>query len=158
VAATGGPTGDPVTTGRLAAAFPDTTAPGARCAPYRPGAAEYVTSRGARPVAVVRCDHGAAVPGGYVYYAQWPTAADARQWEVDQTSWGPSLDGLTRWVDGAGRPQGPVHTRSTGDGTVYATAAYSSRPYGFDVVCRSLDDAHRMFPAMHLLPASRVPA
>ena len=145
-------------TSRLAAAFPDIAAPGGRCTSYPAGDGEYVTSTGARALSVVRCDYGAAVPGGYVYYTQWPTAADAGRWQADQASRGPALDGVTQWHDGAGAPQGPVHTHASPDGTVYATAAYAERPYSFDVVTRSLDGAHRMLPAMRLLPAAQVPA
>ncbi|GAA4903783.1 hypothetical protein EV188_10466 [Actinomycetospora succinea] len=152
-----GPTAT-VPTGTLAAAFPDVTALGDRCAPYRVGAAEYVTSTGARPVAVVLCDYGAAVPGGFVYYTEWSTAADAQQWHDDQRSWGPNLDGMTVWGHGVDQRQGPLHRRTAPDGTVYATAAYSGRPYTFDIVTRSLDDSNRMFPAVHLLDSSRLPA
>jgi hypothetical protein len=145
-------------TSRLAAAFPDVAAPGGRCASYPAGDGEYVTSTGARALSVIRCDYGAAVPGGYVYYTEWPTAADAGRWQADQSSRGPALDGLTQWHDGAGAPQGPVHTHASPDGTVYATAAYAERPYSFDVVTRTLEGAHRMLPAMRLLPAAQVPA
>ncbi|WP_433029446.1 hypothetical protein [Actinomycetospora sp. CA-053990] len=117
-----------------------------------------MTSTGARALAVIRCDYGAAVPGGYVYYTEWPTAADARRWQADQASRGPALDGVTQWHDGAGAPQGPLHTHASPDGAVYATAAYAERPYSFDVVTRSLEGVHRMLPAMRLLPAAQVPA
>ena len=122
------------------------------------GDGEYVTSTGARALSVIRCDYGAAVPGGYVYYTEWPTAADAGRWQADQASRGPALDGVTQWHDGAGAPQGPLHTHASPDGTVYATAAYAERPYSFDVVTRTLEGSHRMFPAMRLLPAAQVPA
>ncbi|MHC1563671.1 serine/threonine-protein kinase [Actinomycetospora sp. C-140] len=153
----------PITTpvtdpGGLAAAFPDVARLGGACAPYAPGPQEYATSTGARPVAVIRCDHGAVVPGAYVYYTQWPTTADARRWQADQASGGPSLDGLASWDDGTGAVQGPRHTRAATDGSVYTTAAYADRPYSFDAIARSLDDAHRLLPSMHLLPAARVPA
>jgi hypothetical protein len=82
-----------------------------------------VTSTGAHPVAVVRCDDGAVVPGAFVYYTEWPTAADARRWHDDQVHGGPSLDGNTRWDDAGGHRQGPLHTRMAGHGGVYATAA-----------------------------------
>ena len=141
----------------LAGAFPDVAALAASCTPYDAGAQGYTTSTGARAVAVIRCDHGGAVPGGWVYYTQWPTAADARQWQADQVRWGPSLDGRARW-DAAGQDQGPWHTRSGTDGTVYATAAYADRPYTFDVVTRSSQDTARVFLAMRLLPAAAVPA
>ncbi|MDD7937638.1 hypothetical protein PHK61_04285 [Actinomycetospora lutea] len=144
-------------TGTLAAAFPDVTALGDRCAPYPIGADQYVTSSGARPVAVVLCDYGAAVPGGFVYYAEWSAAADARRWHDDQRIGGPSLDGITVWGHGADQRQGPLHRRTAPDGTVYATAAYADRPYTFDIVTRSLDDSNRMFPAMHLLPGAQLP-
>lgn len=144
-------------TGTAVAAFPDVAALGDRCAPYRVPPGEYVTSTGAHPVAVVLCDYGAAVPGGYVYYTEWPTPADAQQWHDDQRSWGPSLDGLTVWGHGIDQRQGPLHRRTAPDGTVYATAAYSGRPYTFDIITRSLDDSNRMFPAMHLLPATSLP-
>lgn len=147
----------PVLPGRLAAAFPDLTALGTACAAYPPGADEYVTSTGARPVAVVRCDHGAAVPGGFVYYAEWPTVADALRWQADQVQWGPSVDGAVQWRDGGGQLQGPWHTRAAADGTVYATAAYSERPYTFDVVTRSAQDSQRMRSVLHLRPATEVP-
>ncbi|MEJ2887826.1 hypothetical protein [Actinomycetospora aeridis] len=147
-----------VPTGRLAAAFPDVAALGDRCTPYRPGAEQYVTSTGARPVAVVLCDYGAAVPGGFVYYTEWSTPADARQWHDDQRGWGPSLDGLTEWGHGPDQRQGPLHRRVAPDGTVYATAAYAERPYTFDIVTRSTEDSNRMFPAMHLLPAAQLPS
>ena len=117
-----------------------------------------MTSTGARALSVIRCDYGAAVPGGYVYYTEWPTAADAGRWQADQASRGPALDGVTQWHDGAGAPQGPLHTHASPDGTVYATAAYAERPYSFDVVTRTLEGSHRMFPAMRLLPAAQVPA
>ncbi|MDD7917558.1 serine/threonine-protein kinase [Actinomycetospora callitridis] len=145
-------------TSRLAAAFPDVAAPGGHCASYPAGEGEYVTSTGARALSVIRCDYGAAVPGGYVYYTEWPTTTDARRWQADQASRGPALDGVSQWHDGAGAPQGPVHTHASPDGTVYATAAYAERPYSFDVVTRSLEGAHRMLPAMRLLPAAQVPA
>jgi hypothetical protein len=141
----------------LAAAFPDVAALGAACTPFDPGAQGYTTSTGARAVAVIRCDHGATVPGGGVYYTQWPTAADARQWQADQVASGPSLDGRARW-EAAGADQGPWHARSGADGTVYATAAYADRPYGFDVVTRSAQDAPLVFGAMRLLPATAPPA
>ncbi|MEJ2862514.1 hypothetical protein [Actinomycetospora flava] len=144
--------------GTLAAAFPDVTALGDRCTPYRVGAAEYVTSTGAHPVAVVLCDYGAAVPGGFVYYTEWSTAADAQQWHDDQRSWGPSLDGMPVWGHGVDQRQGPLHRRAAPDGTVYATGAYSGRPYTFDIVTRSLEDSNRMFPAMNLQPGDRLPA
>jgi hypothetical protein len=51
-----------------------------------------------------------------------------------------------------------LHTRAAADATVYATGAYADRPYGFDVVTRSLDDAHRLLPSMQLLPPDRIPA
>lgn len=143
-------------TGALAAAFPDVAALG-HCGPYPVGADQYVTSTGARPVAVVICDYGAAVPGGFVYYTEWSSAADARQWHDDQRTWGPSLDGMTVWGHGADQRQGPLHRRAAPDGTVYATAAYADRPYTFDIVTRSLDDSNRMFPAMHLLTAAQLP-
>jgi hypothetical protein len=143
-------------TGALATAFPDVTALG-RCGPYPIGADQYVTSTGARPVAVVLCDYGAAVPGGFVYYTEWSTAADARQWHDDQRTGGPALDGMTVWGHGPDQREGPLHRRTAPDGTVYATAAYADRPYTFDIVTRSLDDSNRMFPAMHLLPASQLP-
>ena len=145
-------------TSRLAAAFPDIAAPADTCASYPAGDGEYVTSTGARALSVIRCDYGAAVPGGYVYYTEWPTAADAGRWQADQASRGPALDGVTQWHDGAGAPQGPLHTHASPDGTVYATAAYAERPYSFDVVTRSLEGVHRMLPAMRLLPAAQVPA
>ena len=141
----------------LVEAFPDVTALGERCAPYRVGAAEYVTSTGARPVAVVLCDYGAAVPGGFVYYTQWSTAADAQRWHDDQRGAGPSLDAMTVWGHGADQRQGPLHRRAAPDGTVYATGDYAGRPYTFDIVTRSLEDSTRMFPAMNLLPADRLP-
>ena len=144
-------------TGRLAAAFPDIAAPGSTCSPYPAGPEQYLTSAGARPVAVIRCDYGAAVPGGYVYYTEWPTVADARRWQADQASRGPNLGGTTQWVDGAGTAQGPIHTHTSPDGPVYATAAYAERPYSFDIVTRSPEEADRMFPAMRLLPAAQVP-
>lgn len=141
----------------LAAAFPDVAALGAACTPFDPGAQGYTTSTGARVVAVIRCDHGAVVPGGGVYYTQWPTAADARQWQADQVASGPSLDGRARW-EVAGGAQGPWHARAGADGTVYATAAYADRPYGFDVVTRSAQDTPHVFGAMRLLPTPALPA
>ena len=141
----------------LAAAFPDVAALGTSCTPFDPGPQGYTTSTGARAVAVIRCDHGAVVPGGGVYYTQWPTAADARQWQADQVAWGPSLDGRARW-EAAGRDQGPWHARAGTDGSAYATAAYADRPYGFDVVTRSAQDTPHVFAAMHLQPAAAVPA
>jgi hypothetical protein len=141
----------------LAAAFPDVAALGTACTPFDPGAQDYTTSTGARAVAVIRCDHGATVPGGGVYYTQWPTAADARQWQADQVASGPSLDGRARW-EAAGGDQGPWHARPGVDGTVYATAAYADRPYGFDVVTRSAQDISVVFGAMRLLPAATLPA
>ncbi|WP_433783257.1 hypothetical protein ACQPX6_24870 [Actinomycetospora sp. CA-101289] len=141
----------------LAAAFPDVAALGASCTPFDPGAQGYTTSTGARAVAVLRCDHGAMVPGGGVYYTQWPTAADARQWQADQVAWGPSLDGRASWA-AAGADQGPWHARAGADGTVYATAAYADRPYGFDVVTRSAQDTPLVFGAMRLLPTAALPA
>lgn len=148
---------------RLAAAFPDiaaadTSGPGSTCASYPAGDGEYVTSTGARALSVVRCDYGGAVPGGYVYYTEWPTAADARRWQEDQASRGPALDGVTQWHDGTGASQGPLHTHASPDSTVYGTAAYAERPYSFDVVTRTLEGAHRLLPAMRLLPAAQVPA
>ena len=141
----------------LAAAFPDVAALGAACTPFDPGAQGYTTSTGARAVAVIRCDHGATVPGGGVYYTQWATAADARQWQADQVASGPSLDGRARW-EAAGADQGPWHARSGADGTVYATAAYADQPYGFDVVTRSAQDIPSVFGAMRLLPTTAPPA
>jgi hypothetical protein len=141
----------------LAAAFPDVAARGPACTPFDPGAQGYTTSTGARAVAVIRCDHGATVPGGGVYYTQWPTAADARQWQADQVASGPSLDGRARW-EAAGGDQGPWHTRAGDGGTVYATAAYADRPYGFDVVTRSVQDAPLVFGVMRLAPAAALPA
>lgn len=49
--------------------------------------------------------------------------------------------------------RGPWHTRVDAHGTVYATAAYADRPYGFDIVTRSPQDAPRVAAAMRLLPA-----
>jgi hypothetical protein len=141
----------------LAAAFPDVAALGAACTPFDPGAQGYTTSTGARAVAVIRCDHGATVPGGGVYYTQWPTAADAGQWQADQVASGPSLDGRARW-EVAGGDQGRWHARAGADGTVYATAAYADRPYGFDVVTRSAQDTPHVFGAMRLRPATALPA
>ncbi|GAA4750305.1 serine/threonine-protein kinase [Actinomycetospora chibensis] len=150
-------------TSRLAAAFPDIAAPagsgpGSTCSSYPAGDGEYVTSTGARALSVIRCDYGAAVPGGYVYYTEWPSAADARRWQADQASRGPALDGVTQWHDGPGAPQGPLHTHASPDGTVYATAAYAERPFSFDIVTRTPEASQRMFPAMRLLPAAQVPA
>jgi hypothetical protein len=141
----------------LAAAFPGVAALGAACTPFDPGARGYTTSTGARAVAVIRCDHGATVAGGGVYYTQWPAAADARQWQADQVASGPSLDGRARWEVG-GVDQGPWHTRAGADGTVYATAAYADQPYGFDVVTRSAQDTTHVFGAMRLLPGTALPA
>ena len=106
------------------------------------------------------------MPGGYAYYGayydayytEWPTAADARQWPDDQAGGGPSLDGITQWADGGAGPQGPLHTRAAGNGTVYAMSAYADRPYSFDVIARSLDDSRRMVCVMRLLPAVQIPA
>ncbi|PVZ04286.1 hypothetical protein C8D89_11874 [Actinomycetospora cinnamomea] len=139
----------------LAAAFPDVAALGGVCAPYDTGPLAYTTSTGARAVAVIRCDHGAAVPGGWVYYTQWPSAADARHWQADRVRWGPSVDGRTQW-DVGGEEQGAWHTQAEADGTVYATAAYADRPYGDEVVTRSPQDTARVFVAMRLLPADAI--
>ncbi|WP_345425305.1 hypothetical protein [Actinomycetospora chlora] len=147
-----------VAAGPLAAAFPDVARLGAGCAAYRPGPGEYVTSQGARPVAVIGCDHGATVPGASVYYTQWPTAADAGRWQADQAAGGPGLAGPFSWTDAAGETQGPVHTRAAPDGTIYTTAAYAERPYAVDLVTRSAEDARRLLPALQLLPAAQVPA
>ena len=107
---------------------------------------------------MIRCDHGSAVPGAYVYYTEWPTAADARRWQADIASGGPGLDDTATGVDGAGTPPGPRHTGRAADGTVYTTVAYADRPYSDDMVTRSPDDSRRLVPAMRLLAAARIPA
>jgi serine/threonine-protein kinase len=143
---------------QLAAVFPDITTLGTNCTPYQPTAGEYTTSTGVQASAIVRCNYGASVPGGYVYYTQWPTAAAARQWHDDQLAQGPSLDNIRNWGTQSSPNQGPLHTRAASDGSVYATAAYADRPYGFDIVTPTLDGSNAMFTNMHLLPASSVPA
>ncbi len=142
--------------GQLAAAFPDITTLGTRCTPYQPVGDEYLTSSGVRASAVVRCDYSATVPGGNVYYTQWPTAAAARQWHDDQKAQGPSLDNLPQWGTASSPNQGPLHTRAA-DGSVYATAAYADHPYGFDIVTGTLDESNRLINAMRLLPGSSLP-
>ena len=109
--------------------------------------------------AIVRCNYGASVPGGYVYYTQWPTAAAARQWHDDQTGPGPEpgQHQETGATTQSNPNQGPLHTRAASRRPVYATAAYADRPYGFDIVTPTLDGSNAMFTNMHLLPASSVP-
>jgi hypothetical protein len=159
------PTPGPVTTttaapvdNRLAAVFPDINTLGSNCTPYQPAGGEYTTSTGVQASAIIRCNYGASVPGGYVYYTQWPTAAAARQWHDDQLTQGPSLDNIRNWGTQSNPNQGPLHTRAASDGSVYATAAYADRPYGFDIVTPTLDGSNAMFTNMHLLPASSVPS